>query len=34
MRNSLLFLGIIDVYPGTIYKEVAVSEFMAEGAGN
>ena len=29
-----LTFEIVDVYPGTKYKDVALSEFMAEGAGN
>jgi hypothetical protein len=33
-QGDKLTFEIIDVYPGNKYKDVAISEFMAEGAGN
>ena len=33
-EGDKLSFEILEVYPGTKYKDVALSEFMAEGAGN
>jgi hypothetical protein len=33
-QGDKLTFEIVDVYAGTKYKDVAISEFMAEGAGN